>query len=175
MKVKNRKSKIKNWGFTLIELVIVVGILSILSIGALAVLNPVAQFQKADDARRKSDLSQIQKALEVYYNDNGKYPPDFSSSDYRIKGLNGNVVSWGSSWQPYMDVLPKDPRPSKNYVYFSSSDGQSYWLYASLDRGTDPALCNSGSTCNSLSSNGISAAACGSTCNFGLSSPNVSP
>ena len=162
-------------GFTLVELLIVIGILSILSVGAITVLNPTSQFQKANDVRRKSDLNQVQKALEVYYGDNGKYPPNYSVSDYRIKGLDGNVVNWGSSWQPYMEVLPKDPKGSKNYVYFASSDGQSYFLYASLDRGTDSSTCNGGAACNSLTTNGIPAVACGDTCNFGLSSPNVSP
>ncbi|MBI2195694.1 MAG: type II secretion system protein GspG [Candidatus Levybacteria bacterium] len=162
-------------GFTLIELILVIGILSVLSIGAIAVLNPTAQFQKASDARRKSDLSQLQKTLEIYYDDNGKYPPHFDTTDYRIEGLDGNAVAWGTSWQPYIDVMPKDPSGQKAYVYFASSNGQSYWLYASLDRDTDISACNKGDACNSLSSNGISATACGETCNFGVSSPNVSP
>ncbi|MEX2007567.1 MAG: type II secretion system protein GspG, partial [Candidatus Levyibacteriota bacterium] len=162
-------------GFTLIELLIVIGILSVLSVGAVTVLNPVGQFQKANDARRKSDLSQIQRSLEIYYDDNGKYPPHFDTTDYRIKGLDGNVVGWGASFQPYMDVIPKDPAGSKVYAYYAGADGQSYWLYASLDKDTDPAMCNSGNACISLSSNGISDSACGGTCNFGVSSPNVSP
>lgn len=177
----HKLSRVKNFlslnqsGFTLLELIIVIGILSIFSIGAIAVINPVAQFQKANDARRKSDLSQIQKGLEGYYQDNGKYPADNAPSDYRIKGLDGNVVSWGVSWQPYMDVLPKDPSSSKKYIYYVSSDGQAYFLYASLDMISDPQACNRGAVCPSLSSNGIPDTACGGTCNFGLSSPNVSP
>lgn len=162
-------------GFTLIELIIVMGILSIMSAGALAVLNPASQFQKANDARRKSDLYQIQRALEGYYDDNGRYPPTYSSSDYRIKGLDGSAVNWGSSWQPYMDVLPKDPASSRRYVYFSD-DGQSYYIYASLEKGTDPNTCKSdGSVCDSVTSNDIISTVCGDICNFGVSSPNVSP
>ena len=177
----NKSSYVKNLlisnqsGFTLLELIIVIGILSIFSIGAIAILNPVAQFQKANDARRKSDLSQIQKSLEGYYQDNGKYPSDYSTSDYRIKGLDGNVVNWGTSWQPYMDLLPKDPSSSKKYVYYVASDGQAYFIYASLDMMSDPQSCNRGAVCLSLSSNSIPDKACGGTCNFGVSSPNVSP
>ncbi len=151
--------------------------MSILSVGALVILNPAAQFQKANDARRKSDLFQIQKALELYYNDNGRYPPINGVGDFRIKGLYGNVddrnvVSWGSSWEPYMDILPKDPKASNRYVYFTDLNGQSYFLYASLDRGTDPSACyKNGVPC----SNVPSGASCGGTCNYGVSSPNVSP
>ena len=152
-------------GFTLIELIVVIGIISILAAGVLTTLNPVTQFQKADDARRKSDLSQIQKALETYYQDAGSYPP--SNSSYQLP------VPWGQSWQPYMNVLPGDPSSANKYIYFSPVGGQAYYLYASLGRGgSDPQACfSNGSSC----SNVPVGASCGGTCNFGLSSPNVSP
>jgi len=141
--------------------------------GIIVMVNPLAQIQKAKDTNRKSDLSQIQKALETYYQDIGKYPS--STVDYKIKGLDGNSVVWGSSWQPYMATLPKDPSSSKNYVYNSTSpDGQTYYIYASLDRGAnDSQACNGGAKCNGVPSG----AGCGTgaTCNYGVSSLNVSP
>lgn len=51
-------------GFTLVELLIVIAIIGLLASGLMMILNPVAQIQKANDARRKSDLGQVQKALE---------------------------------------------------------------------------------------------------------------
>ena len=143
--------------------------------GLIIAVNPVAQIQKALDAKRKSDLSQIQKALETYYQDIGEYPP--STSDNKIRGLDNNAVAWGSSWQPYMSILPKDPSSSKNYVYFNSSTGgQTYYIYASLDRGgNDPQACfPSGNSCSSAVTNNVTTA-CGGNCNYGASSPNVSP
>lgn len=161
-------------GFTLIELVVVIGILSVLSIMALATINPFAQFQKSDDARRKADLSQVQKALEQYYQDHQQYP--LNSGNYEIEDFQGTEVAWGSTtggWQPYMNILPKDPMsPQRTYAYFSN--GQSYWLYASLERGTlDSASC--GIVCPSIAANNIPASVCGSgkQCNFSLHSPNV--
>ena len=169
-----RKAK----GFTLIELIVVIGILAVLASGLITIFNPFAQFQKAQDAKRKSDLSQIQKSLEVYYQDNGRYPdnPDNpSANDYRIKGLDGNPVSWGQRWQPYINILPKDPNSTKQYVYYVSptSNGQGYYLYASLDReGKDPQVCHAdGSKCDNVPIN----ASCGGICNYGISSPNLSP
>ena len=143
--------------------------------GLIVALNPLAQIQKAQDTRRKSDLSQIQKALETYYQDNGRYPV---AKNLKLIRLDGSTADWGSSWQPYMSILPKDPgSPSKNYVYFSSSiDGQTYYIYASLDRGgNDPQACfSTGAACSSAVSSGIGTA-CGGNCNYGVSSPNVSP
>lgn len=166
-------------GFTLIELLLVVAILGILAVSVLLTLNPFAQLQKGNDAKRKADLSQIQKALEIYYQDYGEYP---DMSNYQLNPVTSapgfipisrTQKNWGSSWQPYMNVIPKDPVPSKNYVYYTS-DRQSYYLYASLDRGgKDPQACKSdGTACANLSIG----ATCGSgICNFGLSSPDKTP
>lgn len=158
-------------GFTLIELVVVIGILTILAAGVIAVLNPLEQFKKAADSKRKNDLAQIQRALESYYGDHGKYP---SSSSNKINSEELGEINWGDTWPPYMNVLPKDNNP-KNYVYYASSDGQTYYLYTSLDRTKDPQVCNGGNACNSLSIIGISNASCGGTCNYAVSSPNTSP
>ncbi len=159
-------------GFTLIELVISIAVLSILTGLVLAILDPFSQFQKANDAKRKEDLVQVQRAMEQYYQDFGQYP---KNSGPLIVDFKGNLLSWGSSWQPYINVLPKDPKPSNTYVYYVSADHQSYWLYASLERNSDPQACNKGSACASLSKNNLSNNACGGICNFAVSSPNVSP
>lgn len=172
-------------GFTLVELLVVIGIIGILLTATLLILNPFAQIQKGNDTKRKGDLSQIQKALETYYHDLGKYPQ--STADYKITDTAGQPVSWGGSFSPYMTVLPKDPSPGRNYVYFSTpaNNPQSYYLYASLERDKsctngvcvplDSQLCNKGNACLSLTSNGVSSSACGTTCNFGMSSSNVNP
>ncbi len=175
-----RKNFLKNsFGFTLVELIVVIGILSILAVVGLVAINPLVQFQKANDSRRKADFSQIQKALETYYQDKGSYPlSSVTSPLYRITvpgQTTPTTINWGEQWQPYMNLVPKDPIASKNYVYYSA--GQSYYLYASLDRGSkDP------QSCQSLNVNGEclnvpAANLCGTgvKCNFGVTSPNVSP
>lgn len=171
-------------GFTLIELITVIGIIAILTAMVISIIDPFAQFQKARDAERKSDFAQIRKAVEQYYEDTGKYPS--STASFQIVGLNSGTVDWGTSnannW-PYMNLMPKDPESSRKYVYYST--GQSFWLYASLERGSkDTDSCNSGNACSSILSGGLGFPgqhACspnGSTnitCNYGVSSPNTSP
>lgn len=163
-------------GFTLIELLIAIGLIAVLTGTLLMVFNPFGQIQKSQDAKRKSDLSTIQKSLELYYQDTGRYPP--STLDYKISS-NATPVNWGSSWQPYLARVPADPVPTKTYIYFTppAGNGQTYYLYASLDRvELDQQLCNSGNACTSMEAAGFpDANACGGVCNFGLTSPNVTP
>ncbi len=168
---------LKNRGFTLIEMLVVLTLLGIVASILLITINPVAQLQKSNDSHRKADLEQLQHALELYYQDKNSYPP--SSADFKI--MNGaSTLSWGSPWQPYMATLPKDPFLSDIYVYYSppSAAGQTYYLYASLQRGSkDLQACNKGNACISIGSAAgfPTANACGGTCNYGVSSSNVSP
>lgn len=158
-------------GFTLIELIVAIGILGILAVAAIMALDPVAQLQKSNDTRRKSDLAQVQRALESYYQDNNQYPIT-TAAPYQITG-----VPWGNNWQRYMNILPMDPNSAKKYVYYS--EGQSYYLYANLDRGAlDSAVCknlDSNKECSSIGTNKIQVKFCGGPCNYGVSSPDVSP
>ncbi len=162
-------------GFTLIELILVTAIVGLFAAGVIAVINPSQQVHKANDAKRKSDLEAIQRALEAYYADNGRYPQAINNKIY----ANNATVNWGTSWQPYIDLLPKDPSNGRTYVYGTSTDGQRYGVYASLEKGTDPQACHSnGAACDSLTTFGINANAsvsCGGICNFGVTSADLSP
>jgi len=171
----------KNAGFTLIEIIIVIGILSVLAVLILLIVNPLAQFQKADDARRKEDLSQMQRALEQYYQDNGVYPT--GTQDYKLTNPQLSPIPWGTSWSPYMNVLPSD-KNGRSYEYIST--GQKYWIYASLERGgVDVQACkNTSSNCqsdpfgaNCQCDNVPNGVFCGGSniCTYGTSSPNTSP
>lgn len=159
-------------GFTLIELILVAGIFGLIASGMIAVMNPAEQFRKANDSRRKSDLATIQRALEAYYQDNGSYPNN--SSNYRIRS-GSTTIEYGSSWQPYINVLPKDPLVSQNYVYQSRNNGQSYVMYAALERSSDPESCNNGSVCANMNTYSIPANSCGNTCNYGVTSSDLRP
>lgn len=117
-----------SFGFTLVELLVIIAIIGVLASSLFFALNPGAQFAKARDTQRKNDLEQIGNALNAYYNDNNRYP-DGSG------GVIGGIA-WGDPWQPYMAKLPKDPLSGQDYRY-ESSDGSSYRLYAKLERCSD--------------------------------------
>lgn len=144
--------------------------MAILASIAFITVNPTEQFKKAQDSKRKSDLSQIQRALESYYQDFGRYP---QSLDNKI-APSGAAIEWGQSWQPYLDVVPIEPSRDRSYAYWVDevSGGQAYRLYAALDRAAkDESSCAAGAVCPNLP-DGVT---CVSVCNFGVASPNVSP
>jgi type II secretion system protein G len=164
-------------GFTLIEMIVVLALISVIATVVLGAVNPIGQLQKSNDAHRKADLESLQHALELYYQDKNTYPP--SSANFQIMS-GATTVTWGSAWQPYMATLPKDPAMGDSYVYYSppTAAGQTYYLYANLQRGVkDQQSCNNGAACKSIgSAPGFPGAnACGGTCNYGASSSNVSP
>jgi len=88
-----------NRGFTLIELLVVIAIIGILSSVILASLNGARK--KGRDARRVSDVKQIQLALEMWYDANGSEYPDAPSS----------------LAPTYISVVPTDPQTAAAYAY----------------------------------------------------------
>jgi len=97
------KLKSDRKGFTLIELLVVISIIGMLSGMILVAMTDTRA--KARDARRTTDIYQIRKALEMYYAENGIYPP---ATGWRSSN---NATAWqalATPLAPYI-VLPKDP------------------------------------------------------------------
>ncbi|KKP80458.1 MAG: hypothetical protein UR81_C0027G0006 [Candidatus Levybacteria bacterium GW2011_GWB1_35_5] len=120
-------------GFTLVELLTVIGVLSVIFTVAIAVINPIEQIQKLRDAQRESNLKQISNAMDAFYNDNNAYPIDIAELDGATK---------------YIQSVPTDPSnaDTTNYLYIfadtSDSLPQWYALFASLEnKDSSKSLC----------------------------------
>ncbi|MFA5360312.1 MAG: type II secretion system protein [Patescibacteria group bacterium] len=114
----------KQKGFTLIELLVVIAIIGLLSTLAVVALNNARM--KSRDAKRISDIKQIQTALELYYNDANAYPATVTA--------NGTIATGGVT---YMAVVPSSPAPVNDggcttangtYVYTAGSANTTYTL-----------------------------------------------
>ncbi len=129
----NYKLRIKkrNNGFTLIELLIVLAIIGVLS--ALLMANFIGVRQRARDGQRKSDLRQIQSALEIYRSDQGSYPSSFASGT-SIQGPDGSVYMKSVPWDPND---PKDGTGTYRYQYCFYDNNSKYALRACLENPND--------------------------------------
>ncbi len=76
--MNNKKNK-KNKAFTLIELLVVIAILGVLA--SIILISTKELRGKARDARRASELSQVAKALEIYYLEIGSYSMQNDKTD----------------------------------------------------------------------------------------------
>jgi len=112
-------SLIAKRGFTLIELLVVIAIIGILAV--LILVSFSGARAKARDAVRKSDISQVKRALELYNADNGSYPVTI----YSTTPCPGTTVAGGicTSATTYLKRTPLDPLTNSQYRYVSTSTG----------------------------------------------------
>lgn len=100
----------KNRGFTLIEIVIVIGIMAFFS--AIIYSSFDTSRAKSRDQKRVSDISLIQLALEQYFQKYGVYPTDLQ---YLV---DGNPDLPKDKQIKFLPELPKAPSADEKYSYF---------------------------------------------------------
>lgn len=109
-------------GFTLIELLVVIAIIGLLSTLSILALNQARA--RARDAKRVSDVRQIQTAVEMYYNAAGHYPP---SDDVKP----GKSIEFDG--YTYLANVPAPPKPydgnecARLYDAWSNSANSTYF------------------------------------------------
>lgn len=157
-------------GFTLIEILVVMAIIT--SLVSLVGGNFVLSRLRARDAQRQNDLQQVQRALELYYNDHARYPA--STAGNTVGGMEWGTEFFDVNGTIFMAQLPTDPRaPSVQYQYIvdDNTNPQKYRLYARLENDENDVtdLDGDGNTGDTYD---ISCGG-GYNCNFGLSSVNT--
>lgn len=128
--------KHRTQGFTLIELLVVIAIIGILSSVVVASLNSART--KARDARRVSDIKQIQVAIELYYDSQGEYPDALSK--LTTANLGGTLAK-----------EPTDPQTGSSYIYGYKSTGSpakrtAYHVGANLETASSGTTLDDGDT-----------------------------
>lgn len=138
----------KSKGFTLVELLVVIAIIGLLSTLAIVALGSARS--KARDARRISDVKQIQTALELYFADQGVYPT-VAAPGITLGEGGANDVLTDAGFEDsgsvagsvtYMGQVPanfESPASIADYVY--QSDGVTYSVGFELE-GTVSGLCD---------------------------------
>ena len=118
-----RRPHVREAGFTLIEILVVVFIIGLLA--TIVSVNVIGQTDTARITKAKADLKELEQGLHLYKLDNGIYP----TTD---QGLRALVSKPTSGPQPrkynadgYVQKVPEDPW-GNGYVYLS--DGQNFVL-----------------------------------------------
>ncbi len=112
-------------GFTLPEVLIVVGILAILAFIAIVAIDPVARFRDARDSRRLTDIQSMTGAVHQYIIDHkGELPPGIDAREKHIGTnttgctlktnlcnieLGEDCIDLTTVIGPYMHEVPMDP------------------------------------------------------------------
>lgn len=109
-------------GFTLIELLVVITILGLLA--GLVLSNMSGARERARDAKRKSDLKEIQKALQMYKQDHSPLYP--------------NNLDELAADQNYLKEIPAAPLEGESYFYQPIGGNTDYILRACLENASDP-------------------------------------
>lgn len=118
-------SKLKNnfTGFTLMEMMVVIAIIAILATMATVMLNVTRPASR--DVKRISSVKQVQTALELYFADEGTYPPTEAM-------VPGEPLTNPSTGVTYLSEVPQNPQPADG----ECPEGFEF-SYAQVDGGLD--------------------------------------
>ena len=139
MSIKKTKS-----GFTLVELMVTIAIIVLLT--GIIMTNLVKPKSKARDAKRVSDIAQIQFAIELYFDKCKQYPDPTAGHNVDINannGISGTCTDNGTNvtLQRFISKIPT-ATDGTAYDYYINNSGASgtktdYILHAKLENTND--------------------------------------
>ena len=145
-------------GFTLVELLVTIGIIGILAVIAFVSLNGARQ--RARDSKRIDDLKQVQTALEMYYDDKKVYPDTLAGTapscvlepSYTAEGWNWCLSSRDNPWVPlispaYIPTLPLDPQHRAKFYIYGGFTNNYKLLIPYMESGTGKSLASKDGGC----------------------------
>ena len=123
--IEQGRHHLRQRGFTLIEIMVVVIIIGILA--AIVAPNVIGRVDDAQITKAKAEISNIENAMKFYRLDNFAYPSTEQGLDALVtKPADPNVKNWKSGG--YLDRLPEDPWGNP-YIYLSPGNNREIDIY----------------------------------------------
>ena len=118
MNQRNQKER----GFTLLEILLVIGIIAVLATVVIVSLDPATRFRDARDSRRLSDIQSVLSAVHQYIVDNqGALPPGIDTTEKELSTAGSgcsistdicgasSCVDLSTPLARYLKTMPYDP------------------------------------------------------------------
>ena len=95
-------------GFTLVELLVAIGIFGVLVAITIVAINPGRQFSRANNTKRQSDVTALLDALGQYSAENsGRLPATITTTNKTVSNTGADIC--GLLVPNYLSALPVDP------------------------------------------------------------------
>jgi len=111
------------FGFTLVELLVVIVVLAVLA--AIVLPKFMNSSTRSKESALKSDLKLLRNAVSLFQADTGKLPnglSDLSETDKtKVKVAGGTVVNAADWHGPYIETVPTDPVSGAAFTYDSTT------------------------------------------------------
>ena len=159
----------QNKGFTLLEIILVIAAIGILAAIVLVAINPNRQLAQARNLVRQADINTIQKALDQYLIEKGRYPIGIDITYKEICNTGSNSINQGTVGINCIDLrelvptyiagIPKDPQATgTNTGYILAQINNKVSLFANYAELNQIISINSNyfASCKSILSNGQS-------------------
>lgn len=122
------------YGFTLVELIVVITILAVLA--TIWFISMTGYATESRDTKRMSDISTINKWLQVYKTRNSLVPEPSETQTAISSGSTNLIVQW-YAWESVFAKINvsevKDPLDNKYYTYSTNTNNTKYQLMALLE------------------------------------------
>lgn len=124
----SRRMQSRQYGFTIVELLIVIVIIAILAAITIVAYNGIQE--RARYSAMKSDINSINKAIQMFHAENSNYPGSNTTGTLVYSAGPNNTMNIPGLVPTYIAQMPSIPNDGRGgyYAYIVTANGTNYKL-----------------------------------------------